>query len=424
MAELFATALFSVGYLAISLEHRLFVNKAATSLILAVALWMVAFFFMPLEVVQLFMSASSAEIFSIVIFLMSSMTLVEILLHYRLFDVIEHWLRSRGWTYYRLGWAIAIITFVFSAFLANLTTTIVALQIARRLFPREYLLAIGGISVIASNAGGAFSPIGDVTTLMLWFAEKFTATEVIVQGILPSIVLGLVSTYLLLRSMPREICGRQDTERPYARLSRSDRAIIISTLLAFFLPLGATWFHLPPYMGLLAGLGLVWLLIDIAKKARPQKSHLQADIKRFLQQTDIESIQFFVGILLAVSALHTLGILDHAAELLFGTDPTFLRTIGAFVGLGAGSAIVDNVPLTAAAISSLTGISSQLWVFLAIMVGTGGSLLIIGSASGIVAMGMLPELTFARYLRIATVPALLGFAAAAATWLLQSYLFF
>lgn len=423
MAEVFAISLFAAGYLAITMEHRLWVNKAAASLLLAVALWVITGLTLPIAEVQHFLVEIGNDIFGLVIFLLTAMTLVEILVHYHLFDVVEKYLRSRGWTTYHLGWAMGVLAFVFSAFLDNLTTTIVSIQIARRLFPKPELLAVGAMIVIAANAGGAFSPIGDVTTLMLWFAQKFTASQVITQGFLPSVVMAGVPALLIMRRLKKsaQVCAECEND---FHPSRSDRAIIVATLASFLLPLGAVQLGLPPYMGLLAGLGMVWVLIDFAKRARPQHTHLQANIRNFLQQTDIESLQFFVGILLAVGALHALGVLHWATEALLGATPSWTRLVAAFVSLGLGSAIVDNVPLTAAAISALEGISPALWVLLAITVGTGGSLLVIGSAAGVIAMGMLRDLTFTRYLRIATWPAFLGFAAAVVTWAAQYKLFF
>ncbi len=423
MVGLFAASLFVAGYVVIAMEHRLFVNKAAVSLVLATALWVLVGLAVPASALQRVLVEAGSDIFGLVIFLLTAMTLVEILLHYHLFDVIELWLRRRGWTYYRLGWAMAGLVFVFSGIIDNLTTTIVAMQISRRLFPKKYIISMGALIVIAANAGGAFSPIGDVTTLMLWFAGKFSAAQIIAQGFFPSLVLLVIAAVLLLRRMPHVVCDSSCDTNDF-QPSRSDRAIIFATFISFFLPVFATLFGLPPYMGLLAGLGGVWLLIDVAKKARPQETHLQANIRHFFQQTDIESIQFFVGILLAVSALHALGILHTATDFLLGAEPSYARLISVFSGLGVGSAIVDNVPLTAAAISALDGVSTSLWVLLAIAVGTGGSLLIIGSAAGIIAMGMVPEITFGKYLRIGTVPALLGYVGAVATWLLQHWIFF
>jgi Na+/H+ antiporter NhaD/arsenite permease-like protein len=422
MAELLAASLFVVGYLAIALEHRFFISKAATAIVLAVALWIVASLVLPADSVVHFLQESSVDIFGIMLFLLTAMTLVEVLVHYHFFDVIEQWLRRHHWTPYMMGWVITFLTFFLSAFLDNLTTTIVMIQIARRLFQKDELLPMAALIVIAANAGGAFSPIGDVTTIMLWFAEKFTAWEVISQGVLPSFVLTAVSAMFLLRYIRSNHLLPRELEKSF-RLSRSDKAIIVITMASFLFPLAASSFNLPPYLGLLAGLGLVWLLVDLAKQARPQQTHLDAHIKTFLQKTDIESIQFFVGILLAVGALHALGLLDVLTHGLLGEAPSAGRLFSAFVGLGAGSAVIDNVPLTAAAISSVQGVSASWWVLLALMVGTGGSMLVIGSAAGVVAMGMVEKMTFVRYLRLATVPSLIGFVAAALVWGAQYLLF-
>jgi Na+/H+ antiporter NhaD/arsenite permease-like protein len=422
MAELFAASLFIAGYAAIAMEHRLLVNKAATSLVLGALLWVVAGLSLAPDELQHALSLVSVDIFGLIVFLLTAMTLVEILIHYRFFDYIERGLRRRSWTQYQLGWALAAIAFVFSAFIDNLTTTIVAIQIARRMFVSQTRLVIGALVVITANAGGSFSPIGDVTTLMLWFAKKFSAWEVIWQGFLPSLTLAIVASFILLQKVKNE--PNDDGSKNInmnVRSSRSDKIIISATLGSFLLPLGAAQIGLPPYMGLITGLGIVWLLIDLLKRARPQETHLQANIRRFFQQTDLESIQFFLGILLAVGALHALGILDIFTNIILGLDPSIERIFGAFVGLGIGSAIVDNVPLTAAVISTLDYVPSHLWVLLALAVGTGGSLLVIGSAAGVIAMGMMPELTFGKYLKIGTVPALLGFIAAMAVWVAQYY---
>lgn len=423
MAELLAASLFVVGYIAIAMEHRFFISKAASALLLAVVLWMIAVVTLPSEVVRHFLEEASVDIFGIVVFLLSAMTLVEILVHYNFFDIIERWLKKRNFNLRQMGWAITFLTFFLSAFLDNLTTTIVMIQIGRRLFPREHLLKIAALVVIAANAGGAFSPIGDVTTIMLWFAEKFTAVEIISQALVPSLALTAITGFFMLRSLPNtELPVGEDNKT--IKPSRSDRIIIGVTLASFLLPLGASLMDLPPYLGLLAGLAGVWFLIDLIKQVRPQPTHLEARIKNFLQKADIESIQFFLGILLSVAALHALGILDVLTDtLLGGHEPAVARIVTAFSGLGVSSAIIDNVPLTAAAISSLEGISASLWVLLAITVGTGGSILVIGSAAGVVAMGMVPELTFTKYLRIASLPALVGFAVAVGVWVIQYRLF-
>lgn len=423
MAEVLAASLFIAGYIAISMENKIYANKAAISLVLAALLWIIVGFTSSTSFVQEHLTEAGGDIFSLIVFLLAAMTLVEILLHYRFFDVIERRLRDKGWTYYTLSWALVGITFIFSAFLDNLTTTIVAIQIARRLFPKKHLLPVGIAVVISSNAGGAFSPIGDVTTLMLWLADRISTSGVIIQGILPSLVLAFVSSFIILRSVPKDICECNVEGNGFRPPSRSDWAIILACLGSFLIPLFVAPLGLQPYLGRLAGLGIVWIMIDFAKRARPQDTHLQAKIQRFLQHTDMESIQFLIGILLSVAALHALGILTIFATFLMGEAPSYMRTVLSFIGLGLGSAIVDNVPLTAAAISALQGVPSFLWVFLAIMVGTGGSLLVIGSAAGVIAMGMIPELTFTKYLRLGTVPALAGFVAAILVWLGQTIVF-
>lgn len=424
MTGLLATILFISGYVVIALEHRFFINKAATSLLLAAILWVIASVSIPMEELQHHVVNASSDLFGLVVFLITSMTLVEILLHYRFFDVIERWLRSKGWNRYQLGWAITGLTFIFSMLVPNFTAAIVAIQIARRFFPLKELLPLAALMVISANAGGAFSPIGDVVTLLLWFAGKFGAAELLLQGVLPAIVLTGVSGVFILRGIKREPAITHEAEHEWHAPSRSEWTIIGSALVSFFLPLVASALGLPPYLGLLAGLGGVWFLVDVAKHMRPKASHLEANIKHFLRQSDIESIQFFVGILLSVAALHSLGLLDIATHWLLGADPSFVRLVTSFAGLGITSAFVDNVPLAAAAISAVHDVSSAFWVLLSLSVGTGGSLLVIGSAAGIVAMGMIPELNFSTYFKLATIPALIGFAAGILVWVVQYQLFF
>ncbi len=181
---------------------------------------------------------------------------------------------------------------------------------------------------------------------------------------------------------------------------------------------------LPPYMGLLLGLGGVWLMIDLFKRYLPRTTHLTASIEDLIRKTDISSLKFFIGILLAVSALHTLGVLELLADTVYGHTPSIGSVIGGNISLGLLSAILDNVPLTAIAIQILNSTDSSLWVLLALTVGTGGSLLVIGSAAGVVAMGMIKELNFSSYFKLAFFPALAGYIAAIAVWMLQRWILF
>ncbi len=423
MAGLLASILFVLGYGAIAFEQRLFINKAASALILAAALWVIASLTIPFDILQEHVTAASSDQFGLVVFLLTSMTLVEVLLHYRFFDVIEARLRARGWNRRTLGWAIAGLTFLFSMLVPNFTATIVGIQIMRRFFPKKELIAMAALIIIAANAGGAFSPIGDVVTLLLWFGKKFGAGELLAQGALPAVALTMTSGILLLRTIGRSAAITPANGETLSAPSRSEWAIIIATLCSFILPLAAAAFHLPPYMGLLIGLGIVWSMIDLAKVIRPKTSHLEARIDHFFRQSDLESIQFFVGILLSVAALNALGLLDIATQWLLGTTPSLTRLVADFTGLGLVSAVMDNVPLTAAAISAVHNVSSPLWVLFSLTIGTGGSILVIGSAAGVVAMGMLDELEFGNYMKVAAWPALAGFAAGILVWLLQYWLF-
>jgi Na+/H+ antiporter NhaD/arsenite permease-like protein len=421
MAELFAAILFIAGYGMITMEQKLFVNKAATSTLLAVALWTITALTIPSQEFTSFITQSGSDLFGLLVFLLTAMTLVEILIHYHAFDVLESWLRKIEFPLYNLAWALMGITYVASMFIANLTITIIMIQIARRLFPKQLLIPVAIAVVIASNTGGSTSPIGDVNTIMLWFAHKFTAFQIIGMGLIPSLLTTYVAGLLLFRKIPKTTCADLECANGTFKPSHSDTAIIITALVAFLLPLGASVINIPAYMGLLLGLGLVWVMIDFAKRARPQTTHLQANIQKFMQQTDIESIQFFIGILLSVGALNALGVLQTLTHTILGAAPTTWRIAEAFVGIGFASAIVDNIPLTAAAINSLPAIPANLWVLLALCVTSGGSLLIIGSASGVVAMGMIKELSFGKYFKVGFVPALLGFSAGIITWVVEQY---
>lgn len=411
-----AVAVFVVSYALIALEHKLKINKSAIALLAGTVLWLFVAIEEP-SVVGDHLKHAGSDVFAIIIFLLAAMSLVEVLAHYQFFDVIRGKLFALKLDERKQFLLILVLTFFLSAVIDNLTTTIIMIQIARKFFKdRNLLIAAAGI-VIAANAGGAFSPIGDVTTIMLWFAEKFGTVEIIWKGILPSLTLLGVSAALLYRTIAPSTYDA--TTEIVTKLHRSEKIIITMIFCSFGLPLAVSLLGLPPYIGLIFGLGVVWIFIDAAKQMLPHKTHLSASIEEFIKRTDIPSLKFFAGILLAVAALHSLGILEKIAELIYGASPALGTMIAGNVGLGLLSAILDNVPLTAIAIQLLQTSNSSIWILLALTVGTGGSLLVIGSAAGVVAMGMLKELNFARYFRIAFIPALLGFGAAVGVWALQ-----
>lgn len=413
-----AIILFIIGYTAITLEHKLGTHKSAIALALGGALWILtAFSPVSKEEISHHLHDAGAEIFSIVAFLLAAMALVEILIHYRFFDIIRQWLSKMKLRDKKQFIIIGFLTFFLSAVLDNLTITIVMIQIARRFFKDNNLLIVTAGIVILANAGGAWSPIGDVTTIMLWLAHKFDAMEVIVQGFIPAAVIGLVSGSLLVRQMKDTTFNMAGEEKIV--LSRGEKIVITLALASFSLPLIMNLLGLQPYLGLLYGLGVVWLFIEFSKIRSQRKTHLEANIDHFLQKTDISSLKFFIGILLSVSALQALGILEQLSVLVFGEHQETNRIILGNILLGPLSSIVDNVPLTALAIDIINTPNTSLWVLLALSVGTGGSLLIIGSVAGVVAMGMIKELTFEKYLKIASFPAFAGFVAGMITWLIQ-----
>jgi Na+/H+ antiporter NhaD/arsenite permease-like protein len=420
MIEVIALIIFILGYLLITLESKTKVSKSAFALAMGAVLWVLSSFVLGHEAEEQLIHVG-ADIFSIVIFLLAAMSLVEVLVHYRFFDVIRGKLFQYHFNDRQQFIIIAIITFFLSAVLDNLTTTIVMIQIARRFFKTENLLiAVTGI-VIAANAGGAFSPIGDVTTIMLWLADKFSAWNIIKLGILPSLALLLISTFLLSQKIKPEMSD--ETTEIVTKLSHSEKIIICITLGSFLLPIIVHTFGLPPYMGLLLGLGIVWILVDVFKIISGTTTHLTASLEELIRKTDIPAIKFFIGILLAVSALGALGVLADISNTIYGTEPASTNVILGNIGLGLLSAVLDNVPLTAIAINILTIESEELWVLLALTVGTGGSLLAIGSAAGVVAVGMVRELTFEKYFKIAFVPALLGYFACVGVWYIQYVIF-
>src|SRR3989344_6549019 len=414
MIQILAIIIFLSGYIVISQEHFLLISKTSVSLIIGVVLWLLVL--ISGNDVGAALSESGSEIFELIIFLLSAMTLVEILTHFGLFDIIYNKLISYKLKDKGQFFIISFLTFIFSAILDNLTSTIVFLQIASRFFRGKNLVRAAAAIIIAANAGGAFSPIGDVTTTMLWLSNKFSTQTIITQAFLPSLVVFIVSTLLIGRSIKADT---KDIKEKSIILGKTDWIIISLCLVSFLLPLLMTVIHLPPYFGLLLGLGIIWLVIDLAKIRAPNNTKLRISIEKFFQNTDIASLYFFIGILIAIGALRHLGVLDDISNLVFTATPSAERIITGNIIIGGLSAFFDNIPLTAAAIDIVKTTDSALWVFLAYTVGVGGSLLLIGSAPGIVAMSIVKDLTFTAYLKIATLPALFAYILGIAIWLLQ-----
>jgi len=413
-------AIFFIGYAVIALEHHFHVNKSGTAIVMGVILWlMVNWAEDGSPEVGAALSHETQEIFAIVIFLLAAMTIVEILVHYKFFDWIQEKIIQRKLSQIKLFWLLGALTFVFSAFLDNLTTTLIMIQIGRKIYKnKDNFLIFTANTVIAANAGGAASPIGDVTTIMLWLAEKFTAVQILTVGILPAIATWSIPQYL----MGKKIKVHEEAEAAHPDFDIVDDEkykphwpIIGIGMASFTFPVIANVSGLPPFLGLLAGVGILWIFID--SKSKNGDSHCKAgSITNCIQKTDISTLKFFIGILLAVGALSHIGILKELNNFIFG-EGNIGRLIAGNVALGFISSILDNVPLVAAAIKMFPEtVSASLWVLLAITAGTGGSILVVGSAAGVAAMGQVRELTFGYYLKKASIPAFFGYLAGVAVW--------
>jgi Na+/H+ antiporter NhaD/arsenite permease-like protein len=359
----------------------------------------------------------------IVFFLMGAMTIVEVIDAHDGFDVVTARIRTTSLS--SLMWLVGVVTFFLSAVLDNLTTAIVMVSLMKKLLDkREERLLFAGMIVIAANAGGAWSPIGDVTTTMLWIGGQITASSIMGALILPSLVnllvpLALVSYRLRGKTV---VEPQQDPHHPPgAGTSERERNIMfflgIGVLIA--VPAFKTITHLPPFMGVLLGLGILWLVGDLlhGNKTEEEREHL--NLTSALNRIDMASIVFFIGILLAVATLEHAGILPALAAWL---DATVGRQDLIVMLIGIVSAIVDNVPLVAAAIGMYSleqyGPNAFLWQFLAYCAGTGGSILIIGSAAGVAAMG-LERIDFVWYVKNISLLAIGGYFAGALVYILQ-----
>ncbi len=413
---------FVIGYIGIATEHATKINKSAWALLIGGFLWLLVAI-KDYHLIEEAMMHTGYEIFSIVLFLLAAMSLVEILIACGVFDLLRQKMLSFKLSNLQQFGILMVLAFILSGIIDNLTATIILIQIARKFFKGENLLVAGVGIVLAANAGGAMSPIGDITTIMLWIAGKFSAVEILTQGFLPALAIFIVVFAMLSRKIENSDDDTPQTEMPVP-LDNSRKIIVGMTILSFFMPIAAKALHLPPVSGILFGLGLTWILFDYFHHRLPKETKFAESMEELLQKTDISSIKFFVGILLAVSALGVLGVLDVMSHYIYGETQEPLRIILGNIGMGLLSAILDNIPLTAIAIDILSVEDTSLWVLLAICVGTGGSLLAIGSAAGVVAMGILKDLSFKKYFQIGFVPALTAYFAGIGVWYLQTLFLF
>ncbi|MBT7850685.1 MAG: sodium:proton antiporter NhaD [Formosa sp.] len=455
---------FVSGYLAITLEHSLKIDKLIPALVMMAFSWALISFGIDdfdtwfdsgkhallsnfeafghsekmhiLEETLLHHLGKTAEI---LVFLIGAMTIVEIIAYFNGFSTIKNFIRTKKKT--NLLWIFALLAFVLSAIIDNLTATIVLISLLQKIIQdRKIRLWFAGLIVVAANAGGAFSPIGDVTTTMLWIANKVSTGHLFGYLLLPSIVCMLVPTYIAsqLSVFKGSLELETNASEPSGRFSGTMLYLGLAAIV--FVPIFKMVTHLPPYVGMMLSLGIVAIFAEIYSSSKFSMTGLDKDssdhhshispVHQSLSKIELPSILFFLGILMAVAALESLGVLFGFADWLKESTPALGTEIDSagisdlvVLLLGVGSAVIDNVPLVAASLGMFSQpMDDQLWHFIAYSAGTGGSMLIIGSAAGVVAMGM-EKINFFWYLKKISWLAFIGFLAGAATFLYTRTLF-
>lgn len=439
--EVFIVVVFVLGYLAITLEHSLKIDKLVPALVMMALAWTgVAF---GLESFTGWFDSHSSKLIEgfssllpeekhhllestllhhfgktceILIFLIGAMTIVEIVDHFNGFATIKDFIKTNKKR--TLLWIVAVLGFVLSAIIDNLTATIVLITILRKLLPdAKDRIWYAGLIIIAANAGGAWSPIGDVTTTMLWMGKKVTAEKLMEYLIVPSLICMVVPVLIgsFLPAFKGTFEGGEDNEKA----TKTGRMMLYLGLsLIVFVPIFKTVTHLPPYVGMMFSLSIVALVAEFITNKQFSMNQLHADAGghshsptfKALSKIEMPSILFFLGILMTVAALESLGLIFS-----FGQEVQQVMSNELFILLlGAGSAVIDNVPLVAASMGmydmSVFPMDDHIWHFIAYAAGTGGSMLIIGSAAGVVAMGM-EKISFFWYLKNIAWLALIGYVA-------------
>lgn len=408
---------FIIGYLLITIEHITKINKAAIALLMAVVCWILQFgngSWTHLENMR-HLGEHLADISQVIFFLIGALTIVEIINAHNGFKVLSNHIKIKSKK--KMFWTVGLIAFFLSSILDNLTTTIVMIAFLQKIIEnRNDRLIIGGGVVIAANAGGAWTPIGDVTTTMLWIGNQITTFNIMKEIFLPSIVCFIVSFFLLSFSLKgsmdfKENKFEENENEPYGEI-----VFWLGIAALIFVPIFKGLTGLPPYMGMLFGLSFLWIITDILHSKYLNRGHLR--VPEILGKIDLSSALFFLGILLCIDSLESAGILNRLA-LYLDHNIGYTSIIALMIGLA--SAVVDNVPLVAATMGmyelSQYPTDSPFWSLIAYCAGTGGSILIFGSAAGVVFMG-LERADFIWYLKKISLPALLGFFAGALVYIL------
>ncbi|WP_033959301.1 sodium:proton antiporter NhaD [Psychroserpens jangbogonensis] len=456
---------FVLGYLAITVEHSIKIDKLIPALVMMAICW--ALISLGIDSFpQWFDSANHGLVdgFSglgheskmhimeetllhhlgktaeILVFLLGAMTIVEIIDYFDGFSTIKGFIKTKSKR--KVLWIFAILAFILSAIIDNLTATIVLISILQKIVKdRDVRIWYAGLIIIAANAGGAWSPIGDVTTTMLWIGKKVTTGHLFVYLFIPSLLCMLVPTFIAsyLPAFKGDLNKvEEDSDKPKSKFSSTMLYLGLGGIVS--VPIFKTVTHLPPYVGMMLALGVVAVFAEIYSNSKFAISGIDSEehsehanhspVHHSLSKIELPSILFFLGILMAVAALESLGILFGFAGTLQETMPmlgTELHGEGVsdlvVLLLGVGSAVIDNVPLVAASLGMFTEpIDNELWHFIAYSAGTGGSMLIIGSAAGVVAMGM-EKIDFFWYIKKISWLAFIGFAVGAVAFMFTRTLF-
>ena len=417
---------FVLGYMAIALEHSIKVDKAASALIIGGLGWaLYAFSGVDAHHINEHLSHHLVDIAEILFFLLGAMTIVELIDAHEGFSIITDKITTNKRV--ALLWILSIITFFFSAALDNLTTAIVMAALLTKLIKdKEDLWMFAGMVILSANAGGAWSPIGDITTIMLWIGGQVTAANIITSVFLPSVVCAIVPLiYLTFRlkgdiTRPVNVESKEHYTDPTTPFERN-LIFYMGVAGLLFVPVFKTVTHLPPYVGMLLSLGVLWLVTEILHRSKNHEQKSALSVIGVLKKIDVPTIFFFLGILLAVASLQSAGQLDIVATFLDKTFNGDIYIINIIIGLL--SSIVDNVPLVAGAMGMYEitpmgdfAVDGKFWEFLAYCAGTGGSVLIIGSAAGVAVMGIL-KIDFIWYMKNISLLALMGYLAGAATYI-------
>lgn len=424
---------FVLGYGAIALEHPLRIDKAASALFTAVVCWVLLIigrdYILPAlgaegpEIVQERLMHHLGDIGGILFFLLGAMTIVELVDAHGGFSIITD--RIRVLQKSRLLIILSVVTFFMSAVLDNLTTAIVMGTLLRKLIGDKHDLPIfGGMIVIAANAGGAWSPIGDVTTIMLWIGGQITAANIVMKLMIPSLVCLLVPVFILSMRLKGKVVPPEHNEdhKFEVAIPDSEKKLILGMGVGalLFVPVFKSLTHLPPFMGILFSLSVLWAFTELLHANKQESDRKVLSIGRILQRVDTSAILFFLGILLAVAALQSAGHLRQLAEFL---DQSIGDIWIISVLIGMLSAVVDNVPLVAGAMGmydlSVYPQDHIFWELLAYCAGTGGSVLIIGSAAGVAIMSTM-KIDFIWYMKNISLSAMIGYLAGVMTfWLMN-----